>query len=105
MQMEMHGSHQLLRKRIERSLLIEQVLKTEVEDKSAVSLDKNPARFEKAESFDFQSISILPPQSRLQTQSARIESAPRRRNARRRQPRAIRSLGCSRKKSQRTISA
>jgi parvulin-like peptidyl-prolyl isomerase len=51
-----------LRKRIERSLLIEQVLKTEVEDKSAVSLDKNPARFEKAESFDFQSISILPPQ-------------------------------------------
>jgi len=62
MQMEMHGSHQLLRKRIERSLLIEQVLKTEVEDKSAVSLDKNPARFEKAESFDFQSISILPPQ-------------------------------------------
>jgi parvulin-like peptidyl-prolyl isomerase len=69
MQMEMHGSHQLLRKRIERSLLIEQVLKTEVEDKSAVSLaevkafyDKNPARFEKPESFDFQSISILPPQ-------------------------------------------
>ena len=53
----------------ERSLLIEQLLKTEVEDKSAVSLaeikafyDKNPARFEKPESFDFQSISILPPQ-------------------------------------------
>jgi parvulin-like peptidyl-prolyl isomerase len=68
MQMEMHGSRQVLRKRIERSLLIEQVLKTEVDDKSAVSLaeikafyDKNPARFEKPESFDFQSISILPP--------------------------------------------
>jgi len=69
LQMEMHGSRQVLRKRIDRSLLIEQVLKTEVEDKSAVSLaeikafyDKNPARFEKPESFDFQSISILPPQ-------------------------------------------
>src|SRR5579872_1453920 len=67
MQMEMHGSRQLLRKRIQRSLLIEQILKVEVEDKSAVSLeiknfyDKNPARFEKPESFDFQSISILPP--------------------------------------------
>jgi parvulin-like peptidyl-prolyl isomerase len=69
LQMEMHGSRQVLRQRIQRSLLIEQVLKTEVEDKSAVPLaeikafyDKNPARFEKAESFDFQSISILPPQ-------------------------------------------
>jgi parvulin-like peptidyl-prolyl isomerase len=69
LQMEMHGSRQVLRQRIRRSLLIEQVLKAEVEDKSAVSLadikafyDKNPARFEKAESFDFQSISILPPQ-------------------------------------------
>ena len=68
LQMEMHGSRQVLRKRIKRSLLIEQVLKTEVDDKSAVSLaeikafyDKNPARFEKPESFDFQSISILPP--------------------------------------------
>src|ERR1700722_5113705 len=68
LQMEMRGSRQVLRKRIQRSLLIEQVLKTEVEDKSPVSLaeikafyDKNPARFEKPESFDFQSISILPP--------------------------------------------
>jgi len=68
LQMEMHGSHQVLRQRIQRSLLIEQVLKAEVEDKSAVSLaeikafyDKNPTRFEKPESFDFQSISILPP--------------------------------------------
>ena len=45
---------QLLRKQIERSLLIEQVLKAEVEDKSAVTLaevrayyDKNPARFQR----------------------------------------------------------
>ena len=65
----MHGSRKLLRKQIERSLLIEQVLKAEVEDKSAVTLaevrayyDKNPARFQQPESFNIQSISILPPQ-------------------------------------------
>ena len=68
MQAEMHGSPQVLRKQIERSLLIEKVLKTDVEDRSAVSLaevkayyDKNPARFETPESFNIQSISILPP--------------------------------------------
>jgi len=68
MQTEMHGSGQLLRKQIQRSLMIEQVLKAEVEDKSAVSqaevkayYDKNPARFEQGESYNFQSISILPP--------------------------------------------
>ncbi len=69
MQAEMHGSRHLLRKQIERSLLIEQILKAEVEEKSAVSLaeirayyEKNPARFQQAESFTIQSISILPPQ-------------------------------------------
>jgi parvulin-like peptidyl-prolyl isomerase len=69
MQVEMRGSRQLLRKQIERSLLIEEVLKGEVADKSAVTLaevrtyyDKNPARFQRAESFNIQSISILPPQ-------------------------------------------
>jgi hypothetical protein len=34
MQPEMHGSSQMLRKQIQRSLLIEEVLKTDVEDKS-----------------------------------------------------------------------
>ena len=69
MQVEMRGSRQLLRKQIERSLLIEELLKAEVADKSAVTLaevrayyDKNPARFQRAESFNIQSISILPPQ-------------------------------------------
>jgi len=64
----MHGSRQALRKQIQRSLMIEQVLKGEVEEKSVVSLaevkayyDKNPARFQQGESFNFQSISILPP--------------------------------------------
>jgi peptidyl-prolyl cis-trans isomerase SurA len=70
MQMEMHGSRQVLRKQIQRSLLIEEVLKTDVEDKATVSLaevkayyEKNPTRFEQPESFNIQSISILPPRN------------------------------------------
>ena len=70
MQTEMHGSRQVLRQQIQRSLLIEEVLKTDVEDKAAVSLsevkayyDKNAARFEQPESFSIQSISILPPRN------------------------------------------
>jgi parvulin-like peptidyl-prolyl isomerase len=70
MQTEMHGSRQMLRKQIQRSLLIEDVLKTDVEDKATISsadikayYDKNPARFEQPESFSIQSISILPPRN------------------------------------------
>jgi parvulin-like peptidyl-prolyl isomerase len=73
---EMHGSEQQLRQQIKRSLLIEQVLKTDVEDKSAVTLaevkayyDKNPARFEQPESFSFQSISVVPPLQPTATQA------------------------------------
>jgi parvulin-like peptidyl-prolyl isomerase len=69
MKAEMQASPKQLRKQIERSLLIEEVLKSDVEDRSAVSLpelkayyDKNPGRFQQPESFNFQSISILPPQ-------------------------------------------
>ncbi len=65
---EFHGSQQLLRKKIERSLLIEALLKTEIDSKSAPSpvdvrayYDKNPARFQYPESFTFQTISVLPP--------------------------------------------
>jgi|HubBroStandDraft_1064217.scaffolds.fasta_scaffold98152_2 peptidyl-prolyl cis-trans isomerase SurA len=68
LQSEFHGSEQLLREKIQRSLLIESLLKSEVEKKSAVSLaevrayyDKNPARFDNPESFTFQTISVLPP--------------------------------------------
>jgi peptidyl-prolyl cis-trans isomerase SurA len=67
---EFKGSPQLLRQKIRRSLLIEELLKIEVQDKSAVSpaelkafYDKNPAAFEFRESFSFQTISILPPQN------------------------------------------
>jgi len=70
MQTEMHGSRKVLRRQIQRSLLIEEVLKTEVEDRATVSLtevkayyDKNAARFEQPESFSIQSISILPPKN------------------------------------------
>jgi peptidyl-prolyl cis-trans isomerase C len=66
---EMQGSEQKLRQQIRRSLLIEQVMQNDVEAKSAVSTaevqayyEKNPARFQQAETFAFQTISILPPQ-------------------------------------------
>lgn len=68
LQAEMHGSEQRLQQQIRRSLLIEQVLKSDVESKSAVTstevrayYEKNPARFQQAETFTFQSISIVPP--------------------------------------------
>ncbi len=67
---EMGGSAQAVRDKITRSLLIEQVLKLDVQDKDIVTLaaarafyDKNPGRFQKPESYSFQSISVLPPQS------------------------------------------
>jgi parvulin-like peptidyl-prolyl isomerase len=69
LKVEMGGSEQNVATKIKRSLLIEQVLKLEVENKSAVTLaevrayyDKNPAKFRVPESFTFQSISVLPPQ-------------------------------------------
>lgn len=68
LQTEMQGSEQHLRQQIRRSLLIEQVLRTDVELKATVTPGelqayylKNAARFSQAESFSFQSISVLPP--------------------------------------------
>ena len=68
LQSDFHGSQQLLLDKVRRSLLIEALLKTEVEDKGTVSpaevrafYDKNPARFGHPETFTFQTISILPP--------------------------------------------
>ena len=67
-QAEMQGSQQKVKQQIRRSLLIEQVLKIDVETKASVSpaelqayYVKNGARFQQAESFGFQSISIIPP--------------------------------------------
>lgn len=65
---EMGGAEQNVRNKIKRSLLIEQILKTDVENKSVIGLvevrafyDKNPQRFQIPESYSFQSISVLPP--------------------------------------------
>lgn len=68
LQIEAHGSTKELQSKIRRSLLIERVLKADVEDKSVISpaelaayYEKNPARFEQPETFTFQSISVVPP--------------------------------------------
>ncbi len=64
---EMKGSRQLLQRQIRRSLLVEALLKAELDDKSKVSLaearayyDKNPKPFQYKESFSIQTISIMP---------------------------------------------
>jgi len=68
LKVEMQGNPALVRQKIQRSLMIEQVLKTDVETKSAVSAaevkdyyDQHPQRFRVPESFSIQTISLLPP--------------------------------------------
>ena len=67
---ECKGSQQVLRQKIRRSLLIESVLKSEVQDKAVVTTadmrayyQKNSLQFEHGESFSIQTISIMPPQN------------------------------------------
>lgn len=64
---EMKGSKQMLRRQIRRSLLVDELLKVEVEDRSRVSLaearayyEKNPDPFRYEEKFSIQTISIMP---------------------------------------------
>lgn len=66
---EFKGSEKALNEKVRRSLLIDAMLKSEVDAKSTVSVaeakayyDKNPARFQYPESFAFQTISFLPPE-------------------------------------------
>jgi len=68
LKVEMQGNPELVRQKIRRSMMIEKVMKIDVGDKSAVSVaearnyyDKHPARFQQPESFNMQTISILPP--------------------------------------------
>jgi len=82
LQSEMHGSPQKVREGIKRSLLIEQVLKTEVEDRSAVSVaelkayyEKNAAKYTQPESFTFQSVSIVPPLKPTPAQAKEAQKA------------------------------
>lgn len=79
---ECRGSRQVLLEKIRRSLLIERMLKTEVEQKSVVTVaeakayyDNNPKQFEKSESLRIQTISILP----SRTGGAAVEKEIRRR--------------------------
>jgi hypothetical protein len=67
---ECQGSKQVLQEKIRRSLLIEKMLATEVEQKAVITeavakeyYDKNAKQFDKPESFRIQSISILPSQN------------------------------------------
>jgi len=88
LQAEMSGSKAKLRQQIKRSLLIEAILKAEVEAKSAVPVsearlyyNKNPKAFEHGEVFAIQTISILPPananQETLKEARKRAEDALR----------------------------
>jgi len=72
---EFNGSQQAVNDKVRRSLMIEAVLRTEVENKSTVSVadakayyEKNPARFQYPEAFAIQTISILPPQNATSAQ-------------------------------------
>ncbi len=85
---EFQGSQQLLEAKIRRSLLIDALLKIEVESKCVVTpaevkarYDQNPARFDLPETYTFQSISVLPPPNataaQLKEGQARAENALR----------------------------
>jgi parvulin-like peptidyl-prolyl isomerase len=70
MQNEVQGSRQLMREKIRRSLLIEDMLKTEVRARAKVSeaaalayYKANPKNFRHAEMFSIQTISIIPPEN------------------------------------------
>jgi peptidyl-prolyl cis-trans isomerase SurA len=65
---ECSGSQAVLNEKIRRSLLIEKMMKTQVQQKSVVTLadakayyDKNPKQFEHGETVAIQTISIIPP--------------------------------------------
>jgi parvulin-like peptidyl-prolyl isomerase len=78
---ECNGSAAVLREKIRRSLLIEKMLKTQVEQKSQLSLadakayyDKNSRQFEHGETVSIQSISIIPPANATAAMKAEAKS-------------------------------
>jgi hypothetical protein len=80
-QVEFHGSPQLLRAKVERSLLIDRFLNLEVTSKAGVSVadaklyfDQRPERFRLPESFSFQSISFLPPRNASAAQAKEVRN-------------------------------
>jgi parvulin-like peptidyl-prolyl isomerase len=65
---EVHGSRRLMREKIRRSLLIEDMLRTEVGNKARITqveafayYQANPKNFQHPEMFTIQTISIIPP--------------------------------------------
>jgi hypothetical protein len=75
-QVEFRGSPQLVRTKVERSLLIDKFLKLEVTSKAGITVaeakayfDQHPERFRTPESFSFQSISFLPPRNATAAQA------------------------------------
>jgi len=77
LQADFHGSQQLLNEKIRRSLLIDALLKIEVENRDTVTdadalayFHKNGARFDHPETWTFQTISVLPPQNATPAQLA-----------------------------------
>ena len=78
----MGGSEQAVRDKIKRSLLIEQVLKVEVEDKALVTLaearayyDKNPAKFQHRRPLPFRQSPFCLPKSRTPPEKGRLKRA------------------------------
>ena len=76
------GSEQALRAKIRRSLLIDQLLRQDIQSKAVVTLaqakayyDKNPDQFKMSESFAFQTISVIPPDKAT---SAQLKEARKR---------------------------
>jgi parvulin-like peptidyl-prolyl isomerase len=70
LQAEVHGSRPLMREKIRRSLLIEDLLKSDVGDRAKVSeaqalayYKANPKKFQHPEMFSIQTISIIPPEN------------------------------------------
>jgi len=70
LKLEMNGSERVMRTKIKRSLLIEDLLKADVDNKSGVALaearifyEENPDRFKLPESFALQTITTLPPKN------------------------------------------
>lgn len=70
LQVEVHGSRPLMREKIRRSLLIEDLLKSDVTEKARVTpvesrayYKRNAQKFQHAETFSIQTISIIPPEN------------------------------------------
>jgi peptidyl-prolyl cis-trans isomerase SurA len=82
---EMQGKPELVRQKIRRSLMIEQLMKTDIERKSLVSVaeakayyDSHAGRFQVPESFSIQTISILPPRDAGKLTNEQIQTLQKR---------------------------